>query len=166
MSAMTAGHMARSNGPEHESAVRRLAGARDEQRRLDGLYAAVAGTRAEPLALERLSAGRAYVASREAWLHWIDEGESLAPWADGEWAPATPVGLRAPETGRVGRELRGIQERAGLREVELARAVVRSGKRIRASERRIAAATTRRTKSRRFSNRRSSAGRTGRSNDA
>jgi diguanylate cyclase (GGDEF)-like protein len=28
------------------------------------------------------------VASREEWLHWIDEGASLAPWADGEWGAA------------------------------------------------------------------------------
>jgi hypothetical protein len=68
---------------------------------LDDLYAAVAGTREAPLAQARLSAGRAYVAAREEWLHWIDEGESLAPWADGEWAPKIPMG-RALETGRVG----------------------------------------------------------------
>jgi hypothetical protein len=84
---MTAEQMARRTRPEHASAVRRLAGARDEQSRLGILFAAAVGTGAEPLALERLSAGRAYVAARKEWLHWIDEGESLAPWADGEWAP-------------------------------------------------------------------------------
>jgi hypothetical protein len=36
-----------------------------------------------------LSEARAYVASREQWLHWIEEGESLAPWADGVWSPQT-----------------------------------------------------------------------------
>jgi hypothetical protein len=65
--------------PEHASAVRRLAGARDAQTRLEA--------RGEPLALERLSAGRADIAALEEWLHWVDEGESLAPWADGVWAP-------------------------------------------------------------------------------
>lgn len=98
---MTVGYMARSSGPEHTSAVRRLAGARAEQRRLGGLLAAAAGTRAEPLARHRLSTARAAVASRAEWLHWIDEGQSLAPWEDGEWAARTPVGALAPraETG-------------------------------------------------------------------
>jgi hypothetical protein len=65
--------LSRKSGPEHTSAVRLLAVARGAQSRMD--------------ALERLSAGRADVAAREGWLHWVDEGESLAPWADGEWAP-------------------------------------------------------------------------------
>jgi hypothetical protein len=42
----------------------------------------------------------------------------------------------APDTGRVGRELRGIRERAERRQ---ARAVAVAAKRIRALERRIAA---------------------------
>ncbi len=89
---MTAEQMARRTGKGHASAVRRLAGARDEQGRLAILLKAAVGTAAEPLAQERLSAGRAYVAARQEWLHWIDEGESLAPWADGEWAPEAPAG--------------------------------------------------------------------------
>jgi len=89
---MTAEQMARRTGPEHASAVRRLDGAREEQSRLATLFKAAVGTAAEPLARERLSAGRAYVAARQEWLHWIDEGESLAPWADGVWAPEAPRG--------------------------------------------------------------------------
>jgi hypothetical protein len=88
--AMTTELMDRRTGPEHASAVRRLEGARDEQSRLATLLQAAVGTAAEPLARERLSAGRAYVAARREWLHWIDEGESLAPWADGVWAPEAP----------------------------------------------------------------------------
>ena len=87
---MTAEQMARRTGREHASAVRRLAGARDEQSRLGALVKASAGTAAEPLVQEQLSASRAYVAARKEWLHWMDEGESLAPWADGEWASEAP----------------------------------------------------------------------------
>jgi hypothetical protein len=83
--------MARRTGQDHTSAVRRLAGARDEQSRLGTRFKAAVGTTAEPLAQERLSAARAYVAARKEWLHWIDEGQSLAPWADGEWAPESPA---------------------------------------------------------------------------
>ena len=79
--------MAPGSGEEHASAVRRLAGARNDERRLMDLHAAAAGTREEAPAQERLSAAHAVVASREEWLHWVDEGESIAPWADGEWSP-------------------------------------------------------------------------------
>jgi hypothetical protein len=48
--------------------------------------------------LERLSRGRADVAAREAWLHWIEEAESLAPLADGEWGPRTATTTEASET--------------------------------------------------------------------
>jgi len=85
--ALIAEQMARRTGQEHRSAVCRLAGARDEQSRLGTLFKAAVGTTAEPLAQERLSAARAYVAARKEWLHWINEGQSLAPWADGDWAP-------------------------------------------------------------------------------
>jgi hypothetical protein len=101
----------------------RLTGARAEQTRLAAVYAAAAGTPAEPLAQERLSAGRAYVASREQWLHWVDEGESLAPWADGVWAPKPATDPGTPETDRGGPMLSGIQKRIGRGEKELARAV-------------------------------------------
>ena len=120
---MTVRHLARSDGPEHTSAARRLAGARDEQSRLDGLYAAAAGTPGEPLARERLSAGRAYVASREQWLHWVDEGESLAPWADGEWAPKVVIAAGTRGTHRGDGKLSGVKERIERGEEELARAV-------------------------------------------
>jgi serine/threonine-protein kinase RsbW len=72
---------------QHDNAVSRLAGARQEQARLSHLHAAAVGTRGETPARERLSAAHAVVVSREEWLHWVDEGESIAPWADGEWSP-------------------------------------------------------------------------------
>jgi hypothetical protein len=163
---MTVGYMARRSGPEHDSAVRRLAGAQDELGRVGSLYSAAAGSRAETLAQERLSAGRAYVASREQWLHWIDEGESLTPWEDGVWARRGPAGPRVLEHGRVARELRGIEDRAGRRQVDLARAVAGSAKRMRALERSTTAATVRRDHLTMFSEHASSAGRSGRSHDA
>jgi hypothetical protein len=79
--------MAPGSEEQHASAVRRLAGARHEESRLRDLHAAAAGTGEEAPAQERLSAARAVVASREEWQHWVDEGESIAPWADGEWSP-------------------------------------------------------------------------------
>jgi diguanylate cyclase (GGDEF)-like protein len=84
------------------SAVSRLAGARDEQARLLGVHVTTAGKRSDALAESCLGASRAYVASREQWLHWIDEGESLEPWADGEWAQA---GSAARERESQGAEL-------------------------------------------------------------
>ena len=84
---MTVGYVARSSGPEHDSATRRLDEAQSRQHRL---VDRLAPTREQAWAQERLSAGRASVASREQWLHWIDMAESLEPWADGEWAP-TPT---------------------------------------------------------------------------
>ncbi|HEX2104519.1 MAG TPA: ATP-binding protein, partial [Solirubrobacteraceae bacterium] len=59
----------------------------------------LASERGQACAEERLSAGRAGVAAREQWLHWIDEAESREPWADGEWAPR--AGLLA-ERGSAG----------------------------------------------------------------
>src|SRR4051794_15427980 len=113
---MSIGNVVRGSSPQHASAVSRLAGARDEESRLRRVWAGAAGTTAEPEAQSQLSAGRAYVAAREEWLHWIDEGESLAPWQDGVWAPETAaVDRRRPEPNRVGRELRGNAERAGRR---------------------------------------------------
>jgi hypothetical protein len=102
---MTVRYAVRSEGPEHASAVRRLAGAREEEARLCDLSVAAAGTRTGPLAEYRLSEGRANLASREQWLHWIEERESLAPWADGEWGPRTGTGPGL-QLERVGRSLR------------------------------------------------------------
>src|SRR3954465_575150 len=102
----------RKHGAEHTSAVRRLPAARDEQSRLDALSAAA------PLALERLSAGRADVAAREQWLHWVDEGESLEPWADGEWAPRDPAHERGAPGG-----LSVIRQRISQGENDLRHAV-------------------------------------------
>jgi anti-sigma regulatory factor (Ser/Thr protein kinase) len=81
---MTVGYVARSRGSHHDSAVRRLDKAQAQQGRL---VDRLGSTREQACAEERLSAGRASVASRDQWLHWIDEAESLEPWADGEWAP-------------------------------------------------------------------------------
>jgi hypothetical protein len=80
---MTVGYVAGSSGLQHDSATRRLDEAQGRQRRL---VDRLASTREGTCAQERLSAGRAIVASREQWLHWIEEAESLEPWADGEWA--------------------------------------------------------------------------------
>jgi hypothetical protein len=62
------------------------------------LVASVADDATSAVALERLSRGRADVAAREAWLHWIEEAESLAPLADGEWGPRTATTTEASET--------------------------------------------------------------------
>jgi hypothetical protein len=112
--------LTRKSGPEHTSAVRRLAAARGAQSRLDALQAPAAGTGAETRALERLSAGRADVAARQEWLHWIDEGESLAPWADGDWAPGSPGGTA---TDAASIDVRVIRERISRGEDDLRRAV-------------------------------------------
>jgi hypothetical protein len=141
---MTVSSVVRNEGPEHASAVRRLARAREEEARLAGLSAAAAGTRTGPLAEHRRSEGRAYVASREQWLHWIEEGESFAPWADGEWGPQIGTGAGVLEPGDVGRDLRSIRDRASRSEVELAQAVMRSTKRVKALERVTEAAAARR----------------------
>jgi hypothetical protein len=114
--------LTRKSGPEHMSAVRRLAAARGAQSRLDALQTPRAGTGAQTLALERLSAGRANVAARQEWLHWIDEGESLAPWADGDWAPNGPTDPSAATAG-AGLSIRFIEERIRRGEDNLRRAV-------------------------------------------
>jgi hypothetical protein len=54
--------------------VRRLDLARDDCQRLADGYAAVKGTPEEVDALDRLAAGRAQVAAREAWLVWVERG--------------------------------------------------------------------------------------------
>jgi hypothetical protein len=123
---MTFRDMARTDGPQHASAVHRLAGAQNEWRRLKGLFEAATGSRSEPLAWERLGAARARVAAQKEWLHWIEAGESLAPWADGEWGTNAAVDMTAPFP---------FQARAGLRGMR-ARSVARSASRARASERR------------------------------
>jgi hypothetical protein len=75
----------------HASAVARLGIARDEEGRLAELLTAAVDDRARRVAEVRLSAAHADVAAREEWLSWVDLGESLEPWADGDWAP----GMRA-----------------------------------------------------------------------
>ena len=58
---------------EHDSAVQRLEGVLAEQDRLSQSYDAAIGTSAEPGAYVRLRAGADQVATREAWLHWVDK---------------------------------------------------------------------------------------------
>jgi hypothetical protein len=91
-----------------------------------------------------LSESRAKVASREQWLHWVEERESLEPWADGEWGPPIETGLGTHGTGHVARDLRGIHERASRARVELAQEVSRSAKRLKALKRITEVATARR----------------------
>jgi diguanylate cyclase (GGDEF)-like protein len=91
VSALTAVRDVRRHGPRHASAVVRLARARAEESRLGDVFAGAVGAGAQEVAEDALCEAHAYVASREEWLHWIDEGASLAPWADGEWAPADPA---------------------------------------------------------------------------
>jgi hypothetical protein len=141
---MTVRYAVRSEGPEHASAVRRLAGAREEEARLGDLFAKAVGTRTGPLAQYRLSEGRANVASREQWLHWIEERESLEPWADGEWSPRIETGPGIHRTGHVGRELRNIHDRASRTRVDLAQEVSRSAKRVKALKRVTEVAAARR----------------------
>jgi serine/threonine-protein kinase RsbW len=93
---MTVGDVAPRGGPQHESAVRRLDSAQARQGRL---VDRLASTRDQACAQERLSAGRATVASRNQWLHWVDEAESLEPWADGEWAPRAGVSAEGGSPG-------------------------------------------------------------------
>jgi hypothetical protein len=99
----------------HASAVARLGIARDEEDRLGEVLSAAVGDSARVLAESRLSAGHAAVAAREEWLSWVDLGESLEPWADGEWAP----GLRAAAA----RDHRMIEDRIERGEKNLRRAV-------------------------------------------
>jgi hypothetical protein len=119
---MTSADMTPTARPEHASAVRRLASARQEEARLTVLSSAAAGTQAEPLAQERLSASHAAVAVRKQWLHWVDEGESLAPWADGEWAPRERCGPPS-HAGN----LQGIKDGIARGEAALIRAVAEAG---------------------------------------
>jgi hypothetical protein len=49
-------------------------------------------------------------------LHWIEERESLAPWADGEWGPQTDTGPGVHQAGRVSRELPGSSHNDGSRD--------------------------------------------------
>jgi diguanylate cyclase (GGDEF)-like protein len=58
---------------------------------LGRLFEAAVGVQAQEAAEVPLCEARARVAAREEWLHWINEGVSLAPWADGEWATAQPA---------------------------------------------------------------------------
>ena len=111
---MTDPFTARRPAPERTSAVRRLAAAREDQRRLDALPAPDAPTHA---------AGRADVAAREQWLHWIDEGGSLEPWADGEWAPVDDAHERASESRDAAVGARVIRERIRQGEDDLRQAV-------------------------------------------
>jgi diguanylate cyclase (GGDEF)-like protein len=97
MSAMTAVCDAHHESSKRASAVLRLARGRATESRLGRVLAAAVGEQAQEAAEVSLCAARADVAAREQWLHWLDEGVSLAPWADGEWATEQPAGQRLPE---------------------------------------------------------------------
>jgi hypothetical protein len=134
--------------PARESAIRRLATARAEASRLGDVHDAAEGGQPEALAQHRLSEARANVASREQWLHWVEEGESLAPRADGEWGPQADT-TGANQTERGYGALRNIQHRASRRRIELAQAVSRSAKRVQALQRVTEVAAARRARARR-----------------
>jgi hypothetical protein len=58
---------------EHDSAVKRLKAARAKQNRLSARLKAAVGTSAELTAYARLRAAGDDVASRQAWVHWVDD---------------------------------------------------------------------------------------------
>jgi hypothetical protein len=66
--------MSRDGDPAHDSATARLAVARGEQRRLAADAKAASGTSTEYETQRRLSAARAEVAAREAWVGWVELG--------------------------------------------------------------------------------------------
>lgn len=96
MSAMTAVRGASHEGSVRAGAVLQLARGRAEEIRLGRVFEAAVGVQAQEAAEVSLCEARACVAAREEWLHWIDKGVSLAPWADGEWATERPAGQRLP----------------------------------------------------------------------
>ncbi len=64
----------REGDPSHVSAIARLAGARDEHRRLTDEAHAARGTSAEHATAGRVSSAAAVLAARRAWLGWIERG--------------------------------------------------------------------------------------------
>ena len=86
----------------HESAADRLAAARAELTKASRVSAEAAGTTRERDAVAAAGGARAEVAAREEWLHWVDQGRSARPEADGEWGfaadPATPTARDLPRT--------------------------------------------------------------------
>jgi hypothetical protein len=66
--------MSRAGGSAHDSATARLAVARGEQRESVADAKTASGTSAEHGAERRLSAARAEVVAREAWVGWVERG--------------------------------------------------------------------------------------------
>jgi hypothetical protein len=66
--------ISRAGDPAHDSATARLGVARGEQRRLAADATAASGSAAERESERRLSAARAEVAAREAWVGWVERG--------------------------------------------------------------------------------------------
>lgn len=66
--------MSRNDDAAHADALRRLDASLAEQRQLADRLDDARGTASEPDATDRLSAVRAQVAAREAWLGWIERG--------------------------------------------------------------------------------------------
>jgi hypothetical protein len=97
-------------GCEHESAVKRLESAMEEQARFRARYAAAIGTTAELSAYSRLRAAGEQVAARGAWLRWVDD-ESY------RGLEAGPFSLRAENDarGRSAESVAGTEKAASLR---------------------------------------------------
>ena len=66
--------MSRNNDAAHADALRRLDASIEEQRDVARTLDEARGTPSEADAADKLSAVRAQVAAREAWLGWIERG--------------------------------------------------------------------------------------------
>jgi hypothetical protein len=73
--------MAASESRAHRSAVTRLDGAVQERARLANIAELATGSWTEADTVENFSAARAEVATREAWLSWVELLESNRPLA-------------------------------------------------------------------------------------
>jgi hypothetical protein len=79
----------------HEKAVDRLRAARRKLSRARRTRAEAIGTPDEHDAVAAASGAGADVAMRQEWLHWVDEGRSTRPEADGEWGFAADAATRS-----------------------------------------------------------------------
>ena len=77
----------RAQGSARANALVRLCAAREELWRAERRHANARGTPAESRMLRAEAEAGAKVAMREEWLHWLDQGTSLRPEADGDWSP-------------------------------------------------------------------------------
>jgi hypothetical protein len=79
--------------PEHDSAVRRLEAALEEQHRSHARYDAAIGTSSELAAYTALRVAGEEVSARDAWLKWVDDEEYRG-------LNAGPFALRAESSER------------------------------------------------------------------